>query len=355
MTAAVPNRADEVTASWLSQALSMPGAPTRVVGVRHETLVPGAGSKLRVRVQYGENPRGLPEVMWVKAGWEAHSPAMEAMGVYAREALFYGELAGQMSVRAPRSYFVAQDGGRSVIVLEDLVERGAELWTCTEPRSADEVAALLASLAQAHARYWQDPQLTGLPGVDVLIDPTGPTAVWARESGGARLRQVLAGPRGRLMPSYARAPERIERAFWRMVETLDRRNGRCLVHGDPHPGNCFSEPDGGAGLYDWQVITRAPWAFDVSYAVVTALSVEDRRAAQRDLLQGYLKALAALGVDPLPAWDEAWDDFQRYIAHALLIWPTNRTSHQPEENIRALTERLGAAAADFRVFELWGA
>jgi Ser/Thr protein kinase RdoA (MazF antagonist) len=209
-------------------------------------------------------------------------------------------------------------------------------------------------LAQIHAKFWQDPGLANMLGIDVVFDATGSAASWPRECGGENLRRLIDGPRGKLMPSYARAPERIERAFWRMVETLDRRNGRCLLHGDPHPGNCFSDADGGAGLYDWQTLARGPWAYDVSYALTTALCTTERRHHERDLLAHYLSTLLSLGVKSVPGFAEAWDDYCRYIAYALLIWPTNRTSHQAEENIRALTERLGAAAADFNVFERWG-
>lgn len=281
---------------------------------------------------------------------------MQEMGVYAREALYYAEFAPLLDVRAPRCYWVRRDAqGRAAVIIEDLETRGAALWSCTTPRSVDDVRSLLDGLAQIHGKFWQDPRLALMEGIDVLIDATGPTAIWPRQTGGENLRRVMDGPRGRLMPAYTRAPERIEKSFWRMVETLDRRNGRCLLHGDPHPGNCFSDADGGAGLYDWQTITRGPWAFDVSYAVTTALSTTDRRHHERDLLAHYLRALSQTGLASVPGFDEAWDDYCRYIAYALLIWPTNRNSHQAEENILALTERLGAAAADFKLFERWGA
>jgi aminoglycoside phosphotransferase (APT) family kinase protein len=355
VTLPVPRNAKDVTAVWLSQALSSPEAETRILSLTHEEIVPGAGTKLRVRVRYGQNPQQLPEVLWVKAGWEPHSPAMARIGIYVREAMFYDGLANRMGLRAPVCYAVVQDEeGLSAIIMEDLIGRGAELWTCTAPRSIEDIRALLDTLARLHACYWQSPELLHMPAIDVAIDAIGPTAAWPRENGGQRLRQVIEGLRGALMPPYARDADRIERAFWRMVETLDRTNGRCLLHGDPHPGNCFSDKDGGAGLYDWQSIARGPWAFDVTYAVTSGLGIADRRHAERDLLVHYLGALSALGVDPVPAFDEAWDDFRRYIAYALLIWPTNHVSHQPEDNIRAQTERLTAAAADFRMFELWG-
>ncbi len=352
----VPLRPQDVTAAWLSAALSTPQADTQVLSVRHEEIIGGAGTKLRVRLDYARNPRGLPDVMWVKAGWEDHSPAMEELGIYVREAMFYREIAGRTGARAPACYFaVGDDRGRSAILLEDLISRGAEIWTCTTPRSVDDVKSLLESLARMHARFWQSPELMLMPGVGVPMDAIGPSGAYARQDCGEPLRRIIEGPRGALMPPYARAPERIERAFWRMTETLDRSNGRCLLHGDPHPGNCFSDADGGAGLYDWQTVSRGPWAYDVSYAMTTALSIADRRANERDLLAHYLRTLAEAGVAAVPTSEEAWYDYRRYVAYALLIWLINRTTHQSEDNIRAMSERLGTAAADFGLFELWGA
>jgi hypothetical protein len=355
MTAPVPLHQEDVTAAWLSDALSGPQGRTVVRTLTHDELVRGAGTKVRIRVTYDSNPRKVPDVLWVKAGWEDHSPMMEEMGVYTREAVFYGDFLPQMTVRAPACYFAAYDGhGRSVVVLEDLIARGAELWACTQPRSGDDMRKLLESLAGVHACFWENRSALDKHNIGVLVEPTGPKAVWPRANGGERLRGVLSGPRGDLMPAYARDPERVEKIFWRMVDALERPNGSCLLHGDPHPGNCFSDADGGAGLYDWQAIARGPWAFDVGYSMTTALSVADRRYHERDLLAHYLKQLAALGVGNVPPFAEAWDDYRRFVAHPLFIWPTNHNTHQAEENIRALSERAGAAAADFRVFELWG-
>ncbi len=350
----IPLSEGEVDAAWLSRALSTAEAEVVVASVGHEQLVRGAGTKLRLSVTYAENPGGLPSVLWVKAGWEDHSPAMASAGIYAREATFYRDLANLAEVRAPRCFHASQDGaGRSVVILEDLGERGAALWDCTVARGVADVRALMETLAGLHARWWEDDALTTMPAIDVPVDADGPTAVWPRANGGARLREIVDGPRGALMPAYARDADRIERAFWRMVETLDRPAGRCLLHGDAHPGNCFSDADGGAGLYDWQTIARGPWAYDVGYAITTALDVEERRAGEKALLEHYLASLRKLGVVTVPGFEAAWRDYRRYIAYPLLIWPTNHVSHQAERNIEALTLRLGAAATDFGFFELW--
>ena len=351
----IPTSPADVDAAWLSRALSA-DSEVIVADVVHEEIVRGAGTKLRVKVRYQSNPTGLPPLLWVKAGWEEHSPAMERAGVYTREAVFYRDFALTSRAHAPRCFHASwDDSGRSVVILEDLITRGASLWDCRVPRSVADVESLLDTLAQLHARWWEDDALAAMANIDVPVDAAGPTAEWPRVNGGERLRSIIAGERGALMPAYARDAGRIEQAFWTMVDGLGRSQGRCLLHGDPHPGNCFSDADGSAGLYDWQTIACGPWAYDVGYAVVTALEPDQRRASERRLLEQYLDRLRLYGVANPPAIDAAWDDYRRHIAYPLLIWPTNHVSHQSEDNIRALTARLGAAAADFDFFALWGA
>lgn len=331
------------------------GWRARVADVRHGQLVRGAGTKLCIDVTYAENPDNLPERLWIKAGWEEHSPLMEQAKVYVREAHFYARIFPEAGVRAPRCFAARwEDDGRAVVILEDLLERGAELWDCRVARPVSDVVAMLDTLARLHARWWEDPALCTMPLVDIPARSTGPMSQWARVNGAERLDLMLSGPRGEGLPAHIRDGKRIERAFWRMVEGLEAATGGCMLHCDPHPGNCFSDPDGQAGLYDWQTPARGPWAFDISYMIVTALSVEDRRTNERDLIGHYLDRLRAHGVGEVPSADAAWDLYRRHIAFPLLIWPTNHVTHQFEENIRALTWRLGTAADDFGFFDLWG-
>ena len=350
----MPLGPDAIDAAWLSRVLAVADDRPVIDHVTHGPLIHGAGTKLRVDLRYRHNPAALPERLWIKAGWEPHSPALERVGSYAKEAHFYARLAEPSGARAPRCFAAGWDGdGRAFVVLEDLHDRGADLWNCRVARPVADVVAMLDTLARFHAAWWEDPATLAMPLVDVPMRATGPLAEWPRANGAERLNAVLSGPRGEGLPAHVRDGQRIERAFWRMVESLDTPAGGCLLHGDPHPGNCFSDADGGAGLYDWQTVARGPWAYDVAYMIVTALSVEDRRLHERALLDGYRDRLRAHGVAVPPDRDGAWELYRRHIAYPMLIWPTNHVTHQSEENIRALTYRLGMAADDFGFFDLW--
>ena len=350
----LPRSPDAVGADWLSEALQTGQPGTQVASVECVSRIGGAGTKLKLHVTYLNNPAALPPTLWIKAGWEDHSAMHEAAKTYAREAMFFDRMQVP-GVRAPRAFYAAWTAtGAGLVIMEDLHERGADLWKCTVARSVEDVRAMLDTLARLHARWWDSEELLSMDHIDISMRSSGPLSAWPRANGADRLQEVLAGPRGERLPAHVKDPVRIERAFWRMVESLEAMPRGCLIHGDPHPGNCFSDADGGGGLYDWQTIARGPWAFDVAYHIVTSLTPDDRRRSERELLAYYCEKLSEFGVAERPDEAEAWDLYRKHIAYPLLIWPTNHISHQAEENIRALTYRVGMAADDFGFFELWG-
>ena len=87
-----------------------------------------------------------------------------------------------------------------------------------------------------------------------------------------------------------------------------------VLHGDPHPGNCYLTPDGRAGLLDWQVLRRGSPVRDVTYFLVLALDADDRGRLERDLLDRYRDALAAAG-GPRYSADELWTAHRRMAAY----------------------------------------
>jgi len=350
----IPSEVEGLTATWLTAAFNLKFPGTIVDSALHELRIAGAGTKVRLRLSYTSNPHDLPSVVWAKGGWEPHSASARAMGIYAREAQFYSEWASLISIKAPASYFSAWQGdGDGLVLMEDIPYSGGTMWDGRVTRSVDDVASLIDSLASLHALRWRDPTLAEDNRVSLPVCSTGPLSEWAIANGGERVRQIMAGPRAEGLPQSVRDGGRIEAAFWKMVRQVEAGTDYCLLHADPHPGNCYTTADGAAGLYDWQTLSRGPWAHDISYSVVTALEPADRRIAERDLLIHYLDCLNKHGCRQVPKFTDAWDEYRRYIAMPLFIWPTNHVSHQPEDVIRALTFRLGMAAADFDFFSLW--
>ena len=89
----------------------------------------------------------------------------------------------------------------------------------------------------------------------------------------------------------------------------ERRGPLGLVHGDFRLDNLlFGEPGAPRAfcVVDWQTCGWGPAMVDAAYFIGGGLSVEDRRASERELLRGYCNGLAgAVG------WDDCWDGYRR--------------------------------------------
>ena len=83
----------------------------------------------------------------------------------------------------------------------------------------------------------------------------------------------------------------------------------------------------------------------MTYILTTALSVEDRRKHERELIEFYLSELARGGVEKVPTMDEAWLLHRQSAYWGLVIgWLTCPTANYgreiTEENLRRLTQIL---------------
>ena len=86
-----------------------------------------------------------------------------------------------------------------------------------------------------------------------------------------------------------------------------------------HLGNWYAVGEHGMGLYDWQCMTTGECALDVVYAVMSALTIEDRRAWERELLELYLEELTLAG-GTAPPFDLAWPRYRQQVFHSLVFW-----------------------------------
>src|SRR5262249_4637379 len=127
----------------------------------------------------------------------------------------------------------------------------------------------------------------------------------------------------------------------------------CLTQGDAHLGNVFFEADGMPGLLDWQAYIHCHPMQDVAYFLVGALTIEDRRAQGRTLLDYYRGRRAAEGVVGAPGADEIWLAYRRFALHGF-AWTVTPIEFHPEPIIMAYAQRYGAAAADLQSLEALG-
>jgi aminoglycoside phosphotransferase (APT) family kinase protein len=140
-------------------------------------------------------------------------------------------------------------------------------------------------------------------------------------------------------------------AAMRALAVHESEGQQGLIHSDVHIGNWYRTAAGKMGLCDWQCLSRGHWSRDFAYAVTAALTTDDRRKWERDLLVRYLERFAEL-TGFQPDFDDSFRHYREQMVHALLMW-TITLCHspllpnmQPEETTLTMIERITTAMAD---------
>jgi hypothetical protein len=349
MTNAAPTEISEILSpQWLTPVLGevWPGAVVDEVSIVEDIVT--TAQKVRFEVTYrAPAPAQALRAFCVKGFFGPEAPRYRSSGAAEAEVHFYKELASQVSVRVPRCIYGAIDAtnGHGIIIMEDLIVRGARFLTALEPYSKQQAEGSLEQLALLHAAHWNGRGLGALAWIKPQLQLLATVPVVATE----RVQALMNGPRGEPFPSAIKDAARIYRGLGALSERLSRES-QCLVHGDCHAGNVFEEP-AGPGLIDWQLLQRGCWSLDVAYHIGAALNVEDRQKFERALLTHYLQRLEAHGVSP-PSADEAWLLYRVSVLYGYYLWAiTQRVA--PEITLE-FVRRLGTSVMTHDSFGLLG-
>lgn len=272
-----------------------------------------AGTSSRARLAL--SGRDVPESVFVKLS--AATAATRMLGELARlgetEARFYAALAPELGAGIPRSHGAVFDPltGRYVVVLEDMTTASCQFPDTLNPLDADQMASLMEVLARLHGSFWgRLPEKPGGGGAFGWL--TAPSQDPAN-----LLTPALMKMSARKLADRTDVPIEAGRYLWenyqRATEIVDAGT-HTVLHGDSHPGNTYFR-DGRAGLLDWQVVRRGHPSRDLTYTLVLGLPVDQRRAAERDLLDVYRGALAAAGGPELDR-DELWTRYRQAVTYA---------------------------------------
>jgi Ser/Thr protein kinase RdoA (MazF antagonist) len=330
----LPRTVADIDAAVLSKVMGTTVRSVRVLGS-------DAGTSARARLVL--TGKDVPESVFVKIA--AKTAATRLMGEIGRlgetEVRFYSQLAPQVT-GVPDAYGAAFDTwtGRYLLVLEDLPPESCEFPDTLHPLSADQAGLVVELLADLHATFW-DRLPSGGRG------PLG----WVYTMSGD-VTSLL--NRSLMHTSIKRLAERTDIPVdngrfiadnYRAVAALVDAPPHTVMHGDAHPGNIYF-CGGKAGLLDWQFVRRGHPSRELAYTLITSLTPEDRRATQRDLLDGYARALAAAGGPDLDR-DELWLRYRQgaqYAYVAPLI--TAGMGGMQVEDIAMEGLRRGVAAID---------
>jgi len=356
----LPVKVEDVTARWLTEALAVNYPGIEVTSARVENVLWGTGTKVPVRVEYNKVGRdaGLPTSLIVKGGFSEHRHVMERC--YYLEVRFYRDLLPRLGINAPRAFFAADDSAnhQHIVIMEDMNVRNVKFCRVQQPLNFAQAAEHLDVLARMHAQWWESPALEEggeLSDLDVW-DPLPPGEKGTYQWGQLKPEvwsHFMSLPRGVAVPKMMHDRDQMERALLNL-QAFDRVKPFCFLHGDYHLGNLYFDADGRVGTLDWQSFCKGPWSHDVTYFMVSALDIADRRKWDKALLGYYLERLAAHGVRNPPSFDTAWDAFRRQVIDGLYFWLVNPVELQVEVNNCAVAPRFAMAALDCDTFELMG-
>ena len=302
-TASFIRLAQDITADWLGAALDRPGLELLDV----ERIGTGQMSHSH-RVTFCAG--GTPETVVVKLASE--DPASRATGVglgaYRREIEFYRRLAGRFGGAVPQALLALYDDaeGWFTLVLEDVCDgaQGDQIAGC----SVEQARAALRTLARVHAPVLGDLAV----GSEAYLNQPNPLN---QQLTAALLPGFLERYADRIAPEHADVCRRFVAVL--DAAAADRRPPLGLVHGDFRLDNLLFTADG-CKVVDWQTVSWGPSMIDVAYFIGGGLSVDDRRAAEEELVRGYHGELLALGVRDL-SWERCWDEYRRCVFHGILM------------------------------------
>jgi hypothetical protein len=351
----VPRSVDDVTPQWLTSILCAKHPGASVLDVRVYGGSDGSTSRRALEITYNEagNEAGLPTRLFGKATPKLTSRLICGPGgALANEVGFYKTVRPQLEIEAPVAYHAEFDPAsfRSIILFKDMSTEGTTFTNPLVYIDRAKAEDMIGIMAAYHGRFWGDPRLD--------------TWNWLQTSEGFQIavNEMIAFEK-RSYVGMDRAQRVIPQSIMRTRDTiwnqglmkslaLNVRKPYTYLHSDVHIGNWYLTSNGKMGLCDWQCTVKGQWAGDVCYGISSALTIEDRRAWERDLVKLYLERLREAGVREPPAFDRAWLEYRQQLFHPFFNWVYTigqgvlQPAMQPDEFSILNIQRFAAAIED---------
>lgn len=333
----LPAVPEEITKEWLSSVLGL-----EVQSLHRTNELPGTATKLyvtaktadgerRMCIKGGFNPAFIQQMPWI-------------VMIYQREVEFFNRIAPLLSdMDLPTAWWAGHTPTQGIVVMEDLASRGCQFGSPVATWPVDRVRAGVEQLAVLHAKTW-GVRPADYPWLTSDYDQALLTLMQTYDA-------VVSGPDRPAVHAYLRDQARVTAV---LKKHYDARNPKfqCLLHGDAHVGNAYLEA-GAPRFLDWQMIHIGSAFHDVSYFVAGALTVDDRRAHEWEIVDHYLATLAKHGgAKGLLSSDEDVRTEYRKSFLAGIGWIMCPYEMQPRDCVHAMATRYATAIDDHKVLEL---
>jgi len=341
----IPQGWDAISAEWMTAALAghFPGVEVDDVAV----VLRDDGTNRRARLQLTYSAGDGPATVFAKAVDPAHADLVAlTSGLFHEPSLFSSGVVLPLDHPAVYTAVIDEERRDFLMIMEDVVARGADPRDSTRPMTIDQVANGVRGLARMHSEYWGD-RLTNCPALG-WVEPF--VAFAGLEYAPLHIAHERLGDTVPAEIPALSGTELFVDIWVRYIGTLtgSSKSPQTLLHGDPHIGNTYVLPDDNVGFLDWQMARRGNWSLDVGYFLQGALTIADRRRSERELLDEYRGALR-LPADEMPTADEIWLRYRASVAHGLAIWMATLSggdAWQRADICLAFAQRYSAAFID---------
>jgi hypothetical protein len=313
----IPRYPGDVTAEWLSAALSRADNPVQVSDVDVVAIGTGqTGATFRVSARYATNAEPLPDTFVIKLPAQDDAVRDRVIIGYRSECAFYTAVADRVQVPTPDCFYceISDDAFDYALLLADQAPaaQGDQIAGCGER----EARLAVTALAGLHGPSWCDPVWLDFPGI-AFTRPDEASAQGlgevARMSADITLDKLGDRMNAADRETFATAMGLV--APWLLAE----RNRFALLHGDYRLDNMLFYPDASrVTVVDWQTLGLGLPARDLAYFTATSLKPELRESIENELVDDYHQALCGYGVTGYDR-ETCWHDYRLGMPQALLI------------------------------------
>lgn len=345
--ATLPLSFEEITPEWMSGALAERFPGVRVAALARDAERAGTSSSARFTLDYAADSghADLPAAVYVKGGFDS-GMRRRTWAALIQESTFYARFGHEVPVRTADVYFagIDEDARQGVLVLEDMTARDVRFCRVTDTVSVDFAAQVMEEIAKLHAHFWDDPRL------DAQREWTRPQRVYLswlmREAHwDACHRRPYADLIRAVLPSAEYGHAALQ-ALW----AINDAQARTLLHGDTHCGNLFVDAEGKLGFVDWQLGFTGATGHEHAMFFHSALTTQDRRANERELIAHYREVLVASGVRDAPSFDALFLSYRQNNVHTAISGAFNPYDMQPQDVTDLSATRALQAAIDLDAF-----
>lgn len=349
----LPLSFESVTDRWLTAVLCQNVPNAKVIGHQLGPVDTGSSNRRRIEVEYNDVgiAAGLPWALFCKASHELYNRiSLGVSGGAHVETYFYNHIRPLLQIEAPRSFYAKYDptSFNSMVILGDLTGSVTEFCNHKTVMTLERARSQMRLLGKLHGTTYSH------PGIQAQMEHV---KTWPDYFNGTLAFGMEAGSNNGFLAAEEVIPSRLFKRYQDVWSTtmrsmeLHRTSPYFFAHGDVHLKNWYVAGSGEMGLGDWQCASRGHWARDFAYALSTALTVEDRRTWERDLLKLYLEELRAAG-GPAVSFDEGWNAYRQQLITALTWWtvtltpPPGMPDMQPRDITLEFIRRIATAMDD---------